>query len=302
MYSFSSSPANSHFNCHIQKPFCRHGAQGRPQVRACLHVKLLVTCTDNDHSLSSDIIAVRGLDGAFPARVHEHLLRERSRKLIGLIEDAKQAGERDAAITIGLVHTAMHRWCVWLYGQPLYKESDDPERAVVDICGIHQFSLGEGDIRCANACVDALREIFLREHDKLQVELDTLLDFLAGETHAVHMLVDVLVYGPYARSGKTWEWLDGARVEEKWVDFFYQLSLAFAKRAAEEAVGKEDGHLDVVLQHAYHIKDKESGACCGLAAEVVGDVSNPAILFSSKDCLILTHDYDRHTELSGTCP
>jgi hypothetical protein len=215
------SLANSHFNCHIQQSFRHHGASGRPQVRAYLHVKHPITCTDNDHSLSSDIIAVRGLDGAFPARVHEHLLREHSRDVTNLIEDARQAGEKDVVVTIGLVHTAMHRWCVWLYGQPIHKQSDDPKCAVIDLCGIHQFSMKGGDIECANACVDALREILYREHDKLQVELDTLLNFLVGETHTAHMLIDMLVYGPYARSGKTWEWLGETRAEEKWVDFFY---------------------------------------------------------------------------------
>jgi hypothetical protein len=102
-----------------------------------------------------------------------------------------------------------------------------------------------------------------------------LLNFLAEETHAAHMLIDMLVYGPYARSGKTWEWLGGTTAEEKWVDFFYQLSLAFAKRAADEAANKEDAQPEVMSQHLYYIKDKESGSCCGLTSDVVRDVSTP---------------------------
>jgi hypothetical protein len=92
------------------------------------------------------------------------------------------------------------------------------------------------------------------------------------------MLVDMLVYGPCARSGKTWEWLGGTRAEEKWVHFFHQLSQAFAKKAVDEASGKEDLHPNVMEPHAYHMKDNESGGCCGLAADVVGDVSTPAMI------------------------
>lgn len=249
-----------------------------------------MTCTDNHHSLSSEILAVRGHDGAFPALVHEHLLRERSHGLATLIEDAKQAGDNRAVITVGLVSTAMHRWCVWLYGQPLRKQSDDndPDRAVVDICEIFQFSMSEGDRNCANACIDAIRDIIAHDHDKLSVDLGTFLHFLAAEPKAVQMLVDVLVYGSCARSGKTWEWLGGTRAEEKWVHFFHKLGQTFAKRIADEAAGQEDAHPNFTAQHAYHIADKEGGTCCESAADVVGDVSTSSIVSSSKRYAILT--------------
>ena len=251
-----------------------------------------MTCTvstDNHHSLSSDIIAVRGLDGAFPAHVHEHLLRERSHGLVTLIEDAQQADEYPAVITVGLVTSAMHRWCIWLYGQPLRKESDDPDRAVVDICEIFQFSMSGGDRKCANACIDALHGIIHEQHDKLQVDLGTFLHFLAEEPRAVQMLVDMLVYGRCARSGKTFEWLCGTRAEQKWVHFFHLLGQTFAEMVAGEAAGKENDHPDIMSQHAYHIVDKESGICCESAAEVVGDVSTSDNASFSKRCLILTH-------------
>lgn len=267
---------------------------GSTSSKCILTLKLPATCADNHHSLSSEIIAVRGDDGAFPALVHEHLLRERSHGLATLIEDARQAGENRLVITIGLVSTAMHRWCVWLYGQPLRKQSDDndPDRAVVDLCEIFKFSMSAGDRNCANACIDAIRDIIAHDHNKLSVDLGTFLHFLTAEPKAVQMLVDVLMYGPCARSGKTWEWLGGTRAEEKWVHFFHKLGQTFAKRVADEVAGKEDAHLhpDSMAQHAYHITDKQSGTCCGLAADVVGDVSTSDIAASSKSCPILIHD------------
>ena len=62
-----------------------------------------------------------------------------------------------------------------------------------------------GDRTCTNACIDAIRDIIAHYHDKLSVDLGTFLHFLAAEPKAVQMLVDVLVYGPCARSGRTRE-------------------------------------------------------------------------------------------------
>jgi hypothetical protein len=229
--------------------------------------------------LSPPIITVRcGFNSASPAYVHDHLLRERSREVADLIDDARQAGEHDVAIMISLLDSATHRWCVWLYGQPLHKQGDDPDQAVVDICGIHEFSMRGKDRECANACVDALRSILFQDYTKTTVDLGTLLHSLAGEQHAVQMLVDVLVYGPCARSGKTREWLAGTRAEEKWVHFFHQLNLTFAMRVADEAAGNEDLPPDIMRKHAYHIADGASGECCGVAADIVGDVSFPTAL------------------------
>jgi hypothetical protein len=184
----------------------------------------------------------------------------------------------------------MHRWCIWLYGQPLRNKSDDPDRAVVDICEIFQFSMSGGDRQCANACIDALRGIIHEQHDKLNVDLGTLLHFLAEEPHAVQMLVDMLVYGPCARSGKTFEWLRGTRAEQKWVHFFHQLGQTFAEMVAVKAADKENDHPDIMSQHAYHIVDRESGSCCESAADVVGDVSTSNNASFSKRYPILTHD------------
>ena len=228
--------------------------------------------------MSSDISTVHcGLNSASPAYVHEHLLREHSNKLADLIDGAEQTGEDDVAITIGLVDSAMHKWCIWLYGQPLDKQGDDPSRAAVDLCRIHQFSMDMGDHGCANACVDALREMLTRDHATLDDDLGTLLDFLGQEQQAVRMLVDMLVYGPCARSGKTQEWMTKTKVEERWVHFFYQLGMTFATRFADEALGNDDPRPNIMGTHAYHIGDTASGACCGLAADTVGDVSSPTI-------------------------
>jgi hypothetical protein len=220
---------------------------------------------------------VRGYDSASPAHVHEHLLRDGSKHLSVLINDAKQAGDNDVTIAISLRDSAMHRWCTWLYGQPLHKQGEDPTRTVVDICEIYQFSVHGGNDKCANFCIDIIREIIACDYEKLTVDLGTFLHFLAEEPQATQMLVDMLVYGPCARSGKPWEWLGGTRAEQKWVHFFHQLSQAFAKKAVDEASGKEDLHPNVMAPHAYHIKDKENGSCCGFAADVVGDVSTHAI-------------------------
>lgn len=241
-----------------------------------------MTCTDNHHSLSSDIIAVRGYDSVSPALVHEHLPRNGSKQFDVLIKDAKQAGDNEVTISTSLHDSTMHRWCTWLCGQPLHQHGEDSTRAVVYICEIHEFSVRGGDHKCANVCIDIVREIIARDHDKLRVDLGTFLHYLAAEPKAVQMLIEMLVHGPCARSGKTWKWLGGMRVEENWVHFFHQLSLAFAKKATDEADDKEDLHPDVMAQHAYHIADKESGKCCELAAEVVGDVSTLALACFSK--------------------
>lgn len=218
-----------------------------------------------------EFIAVRGLDSASPANVHEHLLRARSKELSDSIDVAiedvrKSYAEREiVSITISLNDTAMRRWSVWLYGQPFHKGSENLDRVVVDICEIHQFSMRGGDHECANACIDTIREIIAHDYDKLTVDLGTFLHFLAAEPKAVQMLVDLLVYGPTARSGKTREWLYGTRAEEKWAHFFHQLSLTSAKRLADEAAL----HPDIMAQHAYHIADKDTGTCCGAASGVI---------------------------------
>jgi hypothetical protein len=155
-------------------------------------------------SLSSEIITVRsGFKKASIARVHEDLLRRRSKAFSKRIDDARKEDEKNVTITINLSDTAKHRWCVWLYGQGLWSRSDDPDFVLMDVGAIYAFSAQEGDHECANVCLDVIREILVDEHSTVTIHLNTLLDFLDQSQEAFQMLIDLLVYGPFASSGFT---------------------------------------------------------------------------------------------------
>lgn len=89
------------------------------------------------------------------------------------------------------------------------------------------------------------------------------------------MLIDMLVYGPCARSGKTREWLSECKVESRWVHFFHRLSLALATRLANQAAGEEAKYSDIVAQRTYHMAVKEDSDSSEIVEDVVGDVSIP---------------------------
>lgn len=153
--------------------------------------------------------------------------------------------------------SALHRWCVWLYGQALRKHNEDPTHALADVGEIFDFSCSEEDYECANACLDAIRELLVEEHDKVTINLDAFVKFFDGRGDASQMFIDILVYSPCASSGKTREWLSKVNATECWASFFCPLSLAFATRVANEAAGKENQHPDIMARDAYHLPIEE---------------------------------------------
>jgi hypothetical protein len=173
--------------------------------------------------------------------------------LAGRIDEARKVDESNVVIQVNMLDSAKYRWCVWLYGQPLWKYGDDSNHAVLDIGGIYRFSVEEGDHGCANACLDAIREILVDQHHKIIIHLSTLLDFLVQTQEASQMLIDLLVYGPYATSGLTRDWLREMKVEPEFLSFFYRLSWAFATRVANEAAGDESKHPNIMELARYHI-------------------------------------------------
>lgn len=220
------------------------------------------------YSLGSQIIVVRCSDKtAIPSHVHEHLLRQRSRDLADRIDNAREEDENDSSITISLLGSAKHRWCVWLYGQPLRKYGEEPDQALLDIAGIYEFPVEEESYECANACLDAIRELLVEEHGKTTIHLSTLLGFLDKRQEATQILIDMLVYGPFAASGKTREWLSETIVRQVWASFFHRLSLAFATKVENEAAGKENKRPDFMAPDAYHIPTENSNVSHESAAK-----------------------------------
>jgi hypothetical protein len=163
---------------------------------------------------------------------------------------------------------------VWLYGQGLWSRSDDPDFVLMDVGAIYAFSAQEGDHECANVCLDVIREVLVDEHSTVTIHLNTLLDFLDQSQEAFQMLIDLLVYGPFASSGFTRGWLEQARVEQGWASFFHRLSLAFATRVANEAAGDESKHPDIMDPDRYHLPVEDDDTASGSATEVGETVSS----------------------------
>jgi hypothetical protein len=159
-------------------------------------------------SLGSDIIFFHNdIHGVFQIHVHEHVVRQRSKVLVNLIDNARKTDERSVIIKVKLHESAINRWCVWLYGQALRKYGEDPNNALVEIGAVYRFSAEVEDFACANACQDAIRDILVDQYDKVTIGLRPLLEIGAEQNGYSEMLMNILVYGPYAMSGVTRDWL-----------------------------------------------------------------------------------------------
>jgi hypothetical protein len=151
-----------------------------------------------------------------PARarfVHEHLVRERSETLTEKVDCARSVPEGEGDVIVGLEaqDSVIINWVAWLYGQPLFREcegdpySDEDLKTVVALC---TFAIQYHDYECANACLDAIRELLFEEYEGLESPLSKLAPvFKSGCENAIDMVVETLVYGPCADSGQLAEWL-----------------------------------------------------------------------------------------------
>jgi hypothetical protein len=190
--------------------------------------------------------------------------------------------DSNVAIKISMPDTAKERWCAWLYGQAFWQYGEDLDNALLDIGAICRFSVEEGDHECVNACLDAIHEILVDEHDKVTIRLHTLLEFLVQTMEVSQMLIDVLVYGPYAASGLARDWLREMKVEPEFLPFFYRLSWAFATRVANEAAGDEGKHPNIMELARYHLPIIEDDDTASESATDVGEtVSSSRILLDS---------------------
>jgi hypothetical protein len=80
---------------------------------------------------------------------------------------------------------------------------DCDDEDLESIASLYTFVVRCGDYGCANACLDAMRELLLEEHEDFDDPLSALLPVLKTCCdNASDMLADTLAYGPCADSGK----------------------------------------------------------------------------------------------------
>jgi hypothetical protein len=129
-----------------------------------------------------------------------------------------------------------------------------------------------------NACLDAIRKLLCQSVDlqnPFLVLAPLLEDDIGDQTHDVlsHMVVDVLLYRPCAKTGEAAQWLaqPGEHIVEGYSSFellgqFYQSMVSVsAARSMKESATPGDT-LDCMDAHAYHLSAERGETCCGQKA------------------------------------
>jgi hypothetical protein len=245
------------------------------------HIKPMLTTRTS--SPGSEIITVQhDFQGVFQIRVHEHLIHQRSKTLASLIDDARKLDESNIIIEVEMPEPAIRRWCVWLYGQALRKHREDPNNALLELGTIYRFSAKAGDHECANDCQDAIRDILFDQHKKVTIGLRPLLEeFPVNSGRYFDMLLDILVYGPYAKSGVTRDWLRMLSPKEEFLSVFIHLSVEFAAKAANEAAGDRSEYPDIMAPRKYHFVIGDNDTASESESDVGEIVSSSQILLDS---------------------
>lgn len=156
--------------------------------------------------VNSDVVEVHSTDGKDFFWVHEDLLRQQFGNYGAMIDEAvKNTGKY--SIQLKMSHGALEQWIKRLYGEPLTDNNNsDDFRSLLELFEYsHTQFHPETDHRCANACLDGIREMLdfdFRENYEFDifgwnnyptlVEVVTRLDKFNSK--GVQMLVDMLVH------------------------------------------------------------------------------------------------------------
>jgi hypothetical protein len=202
-------------------------------------------------------------------------LREGSDALATDIDRAKSSikdGET-AAITIQANQRTVDYWINWLYGQPVISSLDDwtdnADELLERIVEVYELAYEEGDWKCANACLDAIRGALVEERSNLKDPLTLLLPLFEGNCDKTcDMLVHTLAYGPCVDSEELNKWLDkfdytcGDSSEER-AAVYKRLCRALVARCAAKTPENPKDVPDFMAPHAYHLCEPEEKFCCG---------------------------------------
>lgn len=166
-------------------------------------------------------------------------------------------------------------WLGWLYGQPMFAWIEDiTDEVLENYVEMYELALEEQDYGCLNACLDTIRE-YLCQPNEFENPIAVLKPVLkSGFDELGHldnekpsnMIVDVLVYGPCADSGRTAEWLKELEWHYKfslgaWA-WFYQKTGNLSATKLAQASEVPDNIPDYMSEHAYHFCE-EGKLCCG---------------------------------------
>jgi len=200
--------------------------------------------------------------------VHEHLVRDRSEWFDQAVGLEKEDSGKDTVVDIHAFGGVIIKWVQWLYGQRITASEGKYEiydlESIIDLYFLAQKYK---DYECVNACLDAIREMFLELRKELfdLLYIPSLEDVLKlGCDVTGNMLADIVAYGPWADSKEQIkEWTESWDYCEETRRFGAKLRKAQKAKLAAETSGRFDKLPNFMAPHAYHLRKPGETLCCG---------------------------------------
>jgi len=186
-----------------------------------------------------------------------------------------------ASIQLGMSDGALEEWIDWLYGGSPMRDHFNIDRLeqrleLYEYCHDHFYP--QVDHKCANACLDGIREMLAKGLDYSGAEevftgsviptIGELATRLGKHSEkGVQMLVDLLVHYDYGDQMSAITLVKDMDSEPRLAPLFHKLTYAFAVKSFNET--QEDGPElaistpDPMSLHAYHSYPASKTACCG---------------------------------------